>query len=341
MNGKSLVTLVLAIVFGLAAMLLTKRMLGPGEVKKEEETQEVLIAVRDIKEEETLKADMVKVVRMVKSAVPAGAFSAAKDVEERWVKTAMLEGDVLIEKKLGPKGTPPGLVANIPKGMRAFAIDVTEQSSVSGFILPGHHVDVVKFDSTDPKHERGETILQDVLVLAAGQVFTRPEERALQTRTVTLALAPEDVHVIVAARARGTLSLALRGVNDHAIVVKAKPKIDPEQEARFKLESEKRQRLERELADLKVALARQTEQKKAAERPRPKPRSAPTVKYAAVYRGLGNMARISLVQPARTELAPDTVVAVDKPSAPPPGTLAPTAELDVEEDGSGLDEEGP
>ena len=54
----------------------------------------------------------------------------------------MLEGDVLVEKKLGPKGTPPGLVANIPTGMRALAIDVTEQSGVSGFILPGHHVDV-------------------------------------------------------------------------------------------------------------------------------------------------------------------------------------------------------
>ena len=95
---------------------------------------------------------MVKVIRMAKSAVPANAFSSSKDVEDRWVKNAMLEGDVLVEKKLGPKGTPPGLVANIPKGMRAFAIDVTEQSGVSGFILPGHHVDVVRHD-TNEKNE--------------------------------------------------------------------------------------------------------------------------------------------------------------------------------------------
>ncbi len=87
-----------------------------------------------------------RLARMAKSAVPADAFSSFKDVEDRWVKTTMLEGDVLVEKKLGPKGTPPGLVANIPKGMRAFAIDVTEQSGVSGFILPGHHVDVVRHD---------------------------------------------------------------------------------------------------------------------------------------------------------------------------------------------------
>jgi pilus assembly protein CpaB len=143
-NGKSMMILALAIAVGLGAMVLTSQVLSQDPGKKEEETQEVLVAVRDTKEEEVIKPDMVKVIRMAKSAVPVGAFSAPKDVEERWVKTAMLEGDVVIEKKLGPKGTPPGLVANIPKGMRAFAIDVTEQSGVSGFILPGHRVDVVR-----------------------------------------------------------------------------------------------------------------------------------------------------------------------------------------------------
>ncbi len=330
MNGKSLVILGLAIVFGLGAMILTRSLLGPSQVKKEEETQEVLVAARDMKEEELLKSDMLKVVRMVKSAVPAGAFSSMKDVEDRWVKTALLEGDILIEKKLGPKGMPPGLVANIPKGMRAFAIDVTEQSSVSGFILPGHHVDVVKFDNSDPKQQHGETILQDVLVLAAGQVFTRPEERALQTRTVTLALSVEDVHVIVAARAKGSLSLSLRGVNDHNIVARPKPTIDPEHEARFKLESEKRQQLEKELAELKLAIAR-----KAAEPP-PAPRPPPH-KIATIYRGIGNVQRINLTRPGASELPPSGVSVAAAPAKP--GTLAPTANLD----GDGLldEDEGP
>ena len=87
---------------------------------------------RYFKEEELLKPDMVTVTRMARSAVPPNAFSSYADVQDRWVKNVMLEGDLLVEKKLGPKGTPPGLVANIPQGMRAFAIDVTEQSGVSG-----------------------------------------------------------------------------------------------------------------------------------------------------------------------------------------------------------------
>ena len=146
---------------------------------------------------------MVVVIRMVRSAVPANAFSSFEDVQDRWIKNVMLEGDILVEKKLGPKGTPPGLVANIPKGMRAFAIDVTEQSGVSGFILPGHHVDVIRHDTNDKNEQRADTILQNVLVLAAGQVFTRQDERAVQSRTVTLALKPDEVDVLVAARARG------------------------------------------------------------------------------------------------------------------------------------------
>src|SRR5262245_33494802 len=265
MNGKSIMMLGLAIAIGLGAMMLTRQMLSEDSGSREEETQDVVVAARDIKEEESLKPEMVKVTRMAKSAIPPGAFSSPKDVEERWVRTTLREGDVLIEKKLGPKGTPPGLVANIPPGMRAVAIDVTEQSGVSGFILPGHHVDVVRYENSEKHDGRGETILQDVLVLAAGQLFSRPEERAVQTRTVTLALSPGDVHILVAARARGALSLSLRGVNDHAMVEvkKAEPKSDPEAEQRLKLAEDARQKAETELRLLKEEQARKPAEPKA------------------------------------------------------------------------------
>ena len=265
MNGRSLTVLVLAVVLGLGAMLVTRRLMSK-PAAAEEESQEILVAARDFKEEEILKPDMVKTVRMSKSAVPVGAFSSFKDVEERWVKTTMLEGDPIVDKKLGPKGSPPGLVANIPKGMRAFAVDVTEQSGVSGFILPGHRVDVVRYEANEKSQlQRGETILQDILVLAAGQVFTRPEEKSLQNRTVTLAVFPEQVHILVAARAKGPLSLSLRGVNDHDIVDRPKPKPEESEEQKAR-----RTKMEKELEELKLALA-----KKLAEPPPASPSTGP------------------------------------------------------------------
>jgi pilus assembly protein CpaB len=301
MNSRSFVILGIAVAIGLGAMRLSQQLLASNR-KGDDDTQEVVVAARDFKEEEVLKPDMVKVIRMVRSAIPPNAFSAAKDVEERWVRTTMLEGDVLVEKKLGPKGTPPGLVANIPPGMRALAIDVTEQSGVSGFILPGHHVDVVRFENSEKSEVRGETILQDVLVLAAGQLFSRPEERAVQSRTVTLALSPGDVQILVAARARGALSLSLRGVNDHAMVEaqKAKPTIDPEAEKRLKLAEDARQKAESDLVLLKEELARKRAEPKAA-----RPPQAPRI--AVIYRGIRNPERVLLDQPGVTELAPNAL----------------------------------
>jgi pilus assembly protein CpaB len=314
MNGRSLVILAVAVAIGLVAMVLTRRMLSSNKGKGEEETQDVLVAARDFKEEETIKPESVKVIRVVKSAVPAHSFSSVKDVADRWVKTALLEGDPIVEKKLGPKGTPPGLVANIPKGMRAFAIDVTEQSGVSGFILPSHRVDVLRYDNIDKNESRAETILQNVLVLAAGQLFTRPEERAVQSRTVTLALKPEEVDIIVAARARGTLSLALRGVNDHAVVTRAverkevKPAIDPEHEKRLKIEEERRAKLERELLEVKEALA-----KRVAEPRAPKPSRVPRI--VTIYRGIHNPQRIRTDLVAVAELGPSEATAFPEGTA--------------------------
>jgi pilus assembly protein CpaB len=294
-----------AVAIGLGAMVFTRQMLSGASA---EATREVLVAARDFKEEELIKPDMVKVIRMAKSAVPANAFASPRDVEERWIRTTMLEGDVIVEKKLGPKGTPPGLVANIPKGMRAFAIDVTEQSGVSGFILPGHRVDVVRHEVGDRNGPRAETILQNVLVLAAGQVFSRPEERSVQSRTVTLALKPAEVDIMVVARAQGVLSLALRGVNDHDVVSREpnKPATDPEHEQQLKLAEEKRVKLEEELRQLKMALARKVDPSGGQSQKPPR--------IATIYRGAQKSERI------RTDLASTAELELPESAAFPDGT---------------------
>ncbi|MGP0062644.1 MAG: Flp pilus assembly protein CpaB [Isosphaeraceae bacterium] len=334
MNGRSLIMLALALVFGLGAMTLTRQMLSKESGKPVEDTQDVLVAARDIKEEESLKPDMVKVSRMAKSAIPPGAFSSPKDIEERWVKTALLEGDLLIEKKLGPKGTPPGLVANIPNGMRAFALDVTEQTGVSGFILPGHHVDVVRYDS-EQGVQRGETILQNILVLASGQVFIRAEEKSLATRTVTLAVTPAQVDTLVATRAKGSLSLSLRGLNDQTVVPRPQPKTPAEDpmEKRWKLEEERRKAIERELGELKATLA-----KKAAEPPPPAVRM-PAPRFIAIYRGsrdgANHLERVRIDGSNASELAtPPEVVAKGeaRDRKGPFGTPSPGLQADLDGD---------
>ena len=216
MNGKSLILLLLAVVSGLGAMYGTSKLLASKAKDKKVtvEMQDVIVAARDLKVEETLKPDLVKVVQMTKTDVPAGAFSSFKDVEDRWVMIKTLADEPILDKKLAPKGTPAGIVPRIPAGMRAFTLEVNESTGVSGFVLPDHHVDVVQSKALPNGETEAETILEDVLVLASGTVFNRPEERTVNARGVTLAVTPEQAETIVAARKKGELSLALRGLND-------------------------------------------------------------------------------------------------------------------------------
>ena len=121
-------------------------------------------------------------------------------------------------------------------------------------------------------------------MLASGQVFTRSDEKSLTTHTVTLAVTPEQVGILVAAKAKGSLNLSLRGVNDHEVVAQPKPKPEPNDE-----EKARRLKLEKELEEVKLALAR-----KQAELPPPPPPhlrpgsvvKAPEPRYVLIYRPL-------------------------------------------------------
>jgi Flp pilus assembly protein CpaB len=230
--------------------------------------------------------------------------------------------------------------------MRAFAIEVSEQSGVSGFILPGHRVDVVRFDANERnQQQRGETILQNVLVLAAGQVFTRPEEKSVQSRTVTVAVTPEQVDLLVAARAKGPLSLSLRGVNDHDIVEKPKRKAVEDEAAKLrqaKLEEERRRereadkaarlKLEKELSAVKAALAKKLTEPPPPPPPAPQLLQEPrTRRWVAIYHGPDNLVRVAVDDPSVKDLVqkPRQAVKAGRFSIP---ALADADAIDTAED---------
>jgi pilus assembly protein CpaB len=319
MNGKSMGMLSVAVLCGLGAMYGTSKLISKEKGQPVVEMQDVLVAARDLKLEEVIRPDMVKVVQMAKTAVPAGAFSSIKDVEERWVQHALLENEPVVDRKLAPRGSPPGLIARIPKGMRAFAIEVNEQTGVSGFVLPDHRVDVVQTETGPNGQSEAESVLQDVLVLASGQTFTRPDDRSIQSRTVTLAVTPEQVDILVAAKSRGPLTLALRGLNDHT------------QAPSKKKEREKAKEKERE----KAAASKEVVAVKAPEPPPPPPPpvAAPTpppspARFVAIYRGLDNMRRLRIDQAGDATAGGEAAPAAPAASTAPAAVIAAPATTD-------------
>ncbi len=128
------------------------------------------------------------------------------------------------------------LAIRVPVGMRAISIATTDEIAVAGLIRPGDHVDVqAVYPGQDALtgarrdgRSRAETLLQMVQVLAVGGVVvgTGPENAGsenppepIAARTVTLALAPNQISTLSLAKNTGALYLSLRNPEDTNLAI--------------------------------------------------------------------------------------------------------------------------
>jgi len=171
---------------------------------------------------ETITSKHVKVVAWPKASIPSGAVTTISSAEGRVVRSSIIAGEPLIEGKLAPQlagkgGLMPMLVA---EGQRAVTIKVDDATRETGFILPNSRVDVL-VSMAKPGHD-GERIakivLQDVEVLASGQIVELRDNKPVTMTTVTLSLDPERVERLTLAQTEGRLFLVTRNMNDKAIV---------------------------------------------------------------------------------------------------------------------------
>src|SRR5262249_28045318 len=127
-------------------------------------------------------------------------------------------GEVVLDNKLAPKGVGAGLGPLIKPGMRAVNIALPSfAATVSGFIQPGHHVDVMATLTLGDKGSFTTTILQMVEVLAVHQrLDPAPGARSSEAEasTVTLQLTPDETELVELAQSRGTMKLVWRSPKD-------------------------------------------------------------------------------------------------------------------------------
>jgi pilus assembly protein CpaB len=187
------------------------------------DTVPVLVAASDIPPFGVITADLVKARDCPKDLVPPGAITKLEDALERSAIHPMVKGETLLDAKLAPKEAGRGMAAKIPKGMRAYTIHTpTVQSGVSGFILPGNHVDVLLTLEGKGDHDRtggGSTItlLQNVPILAVEQRVVAPAESKVdphQLKSVTLLVSPQAAAKLNLAHSKGKLHLSLRNLED-------------------------------------------------------------------------------------------------------------------------------
>ena len=152
---------------------------------------------------------------------PQGSFSTVAQLDERVAATLIMPGDLILENKLAPKGTVPGISALLSPNQRAMTVKVDEASGVAGFLTPGSWVDVVVVVDKGEynKSPIAKLLFQNLKVLGTGQnLETRPGDKPQIVPTVTLEVSPEQGERLALAAQEGRISLVLRGQGDQKLV---------------------------------------------------------------------------------------------------------------------------
>jgi pilus assembly protein CpaB len=218
-NKRAVIVMALAIVFGLAAVVLASRWLLTQPAAS---ASRIVVAGSDINIGQRLTPEMLKLVEWPANSVPKGAFDDPQKLGGRVLKTSILTGEPLSEAKLAPVGTLGGLSALITEGKRAITVRVNDVVGVAGFALPGNYVDIIVSTATDPQPQVAngreqsisKIVLERILVLAVAQEVNRDETKPKVVNAVTLEVTPEQAEKLDLARSVGTLSLALRNQVD-------------------------------------------------------------------------------------------------------------------------------
>jgi pilus assembly protein CpaB len=186
-----------------------------------EKTSIVVVAKSAIDPASRVSPAQLKAEVWHQEKAPPGSFSSVDQVEERVAATLILPGDLILENKLAPKGTVPGITALLSANQRAMTVKVDEASGVAGFLTPGSWVDVVVVVDKGEynKSPIAKLLFQNLKVLGTGQKLeTRPGDKPQIVPTVTLEVSPEQGERLALAAQEGRISLVLRGQGDQKMV---------------------------------------------------------------------------------------------------------------------------
>lgn len=190
--------------------------------KKVEEavaSEKIVVAAAEIPIGSTINITQLKTADWPKANVPQGAFLSKELVVGRTAIQTFLPGDPVTEAKLIPKEGPAGILTyKIPEGHRAMTVAVDQVAGVAGFINPGNMVDVVLIVTPPGATQTlSKIVLQNVPILAIGQIVEQKEGKPVVVPTVTMDVTPEDAENLAIASTQGRLQLVLRRFGDKEV----------------------------------------------------------------------------------------------------------------------------
>ena len=221
---KGKVPLIIAVVLGVVAVIVALNAIKrkEREVTRGWELEDVIVAGADVQPGASLTTDSVSVSKMPRKfrydsvLVPADMEVALG----REVIVPIKQGEPIHWYQLQGIRQLERLSRAVRKRGRAVSIDVNERSAVGNWVRPNDHVDVLgTFRDPNSNQMVAVTLLQNVIVLATGQVTAATQSTRSSTEygTITLLVLPEEAEILVLAQELGSLYLSLRNAEDISI----------------------------------------------------------------------------------------------------------------------------
>lgn len=219
----TIVSVVAFLIAGFSALLVYNYL--KNQTGKQMQGVAIVAAATDIPVGTKLEVSHLKQAVWPKEALASGYLTDSKLANGRVAVRSMSAGDVITEAKLMPQNSAAtgGIMTYIvPQGHRAVTVAVNEVAGVAGFITPNSRVDIVlttpQPGMADKDENISKIILQNVPVLASGQVTEQKEGKPVIVPTVTLDLTPDDAEKLIVGAKKGALQLLLRNIIDTASV---------------------------------------------------------------------------------------------------------------------------
>lgn len=225
MRSRGLIVLGIAVVIGLAAVLIVNRVFSGVEqrqARSAEENRQVRIAVatQDMAFGTPLSAQNVRLVNWPASSVPAGAFTTFEDATRaRVALRPIVTGEPVLASKVSGENGRATLSANLPEGQLAYAVPIDAVAGAGGFVRPGDVVDVlitrqIPGQGATQSDKMSDIVLEATPVLAVDQVSDPNNTQPALGKTATLQVDAFGAQKLALAQQLGVISLALRKVGD-------------------------------------------------------------------------------------------------------------------------------
>ncbi|MGC4006466.1 MAG: Flp pilus assembly protein CpaB [Pirellulales bacterium] len=227
MRTKSLVLLLLALGCGLIAAIGISQVIERNRLTAAPavEMEDIVVALKEIKPNEKLKADMLGLKPWPVGTAPEGSYHSIEDALKitHKLKGVILKDEAIVLGKF--QTVNEDVTQAIPEGYRVVSIQADSTSAAGNLLNPKDRVDVLLYVPGNGQNQVPvvKTILQNIAVFSVNDNTgngnpdqpNNPGEK--NTRFVTLLVKPDQAKIVTFAQMQGTLKLSLRSPNDQTV----------------------------------------------------------------------------------------------------------------------------